>query len=113
MYIGQTQQLIFFIIDTDGSSNGGLFVADPNLNISYWQGYNYIASPEREPAEDFGFGLYKLSVMNKYIYLDWRDIRCLLYTSDAADERSSVDLGGRRLIKKKKHITLKKMDDDT
>src|SRR5678816_3252187 len=28
--------------------------------------------------------------------------RCLLYTSDAADERSSVDLGGRRIIKKKK-----------
>ena len=29
--------------------------------------------------------------------------RCLLYTSDAADERSSVDLGGRRIIKKKNH----------
>src|SRR5678816_291927 len=34
-------------------------------------------------------------------------VRCsfipgLLYTSDAADERSSVDLGGRRIIKKKK-----------
>ena len=29
------------------------------------------------------------------------DDDCLLYTSDAADERSSVDLGGRRLIKKK------------
>ena len=28
---------------------------------------------------------------------------CLLYTSDAADERSSVDLGGRRIIKKKQH----------
>ena len=28
---------------------------------------------------------------------------CLLYTSDAADERSSVDLGGRRIIKKKTH----------
>ena len=27
---------------------------------------------------------------------------CLLYTSDAADERSSVDLGGSRIIKKKK-----------
>ena len=27
---------------------------------------------------------------------------CLLYTSDAADERSSVDLGGRRIIKKEK-----------
>ena len=26
---------------------------------------------------------------------------CLLYTSDAADERSSVDLGGRRIITKK------------
>ena len=30
---------------------------------------------------------------------------CLLYTSDAADERSSVDLGGRRIIKKKKKVT--------
>ena len=30
------------------------------------------------------------------------DDGCLLYTSDAADERSSVDLGGRRIIKKKK-----------
>ena len=30
-------------------------------------------------------------------------ISCLLYTSDAADERSSVDLGGRRIIKKKKN----------
>ena len=29
---------------------------------------------------------------------------CLLYTSDAADERSSVDLGGRRIIQKKKSI---------
>ncbi|WDT36784.1 hypothetical protein PVA38_11085 [Streptococcus pneumoniae D39] len=26
---------------------------------------------------------------------------CLLYTSDAADEARSVDLGGRRIIKKK------------
>ena len=31
---------------------------------------------------------------------------CLLYTSDAADERSSVDLGGRRIIKKKKRVVL-------
>src|SRR5678816_318183 len=41
-----------------------------------------------------------------YIYTTFtpRDIElyiyCLLYTSDAADERSSVDLGGRRIIKK-------------
>ena len=35
---------------------------------------------------------------------DWQlgeAYNCLLYTSDAADERSSVDLGGRRIIKKK------------
>ena len=31
---------------------------------------------------------------------------CLLYTSDAADERSSVDLGGRRIIKKKNNIRM-------
>ena len=29
---------------------------------------------------------------------------CLLYTSDAADERSSVDLGGRRLLKKQTQL---------
>eukprot|EP00658_Telonema_sp_P-2_P036539 TRINITY_DN26409_c0_g1_i1.p2 TRINITY_DN26409_c0_g1~~TRINITY_DN26409_c0_g1_i1.p2 ORF type:complete len:109 (+),score=31.43 TRINITY_DN26409_c0_g1_i1:158-484(+) len=29
------------------------------------------------------------------------DLTCLLYTSDAADEEDSVDLGGRRIIKKK------------
>ena len=32
---------------------------------------------------------------------------CLLYTSDAADERSSVDLGGRRIIKKKTTVYLR------
>ena len=52
---------------------------------------------------------------NPYPLLAWRSLSavesavllrvfegCLLYTSDAADERSSVDLGGRRIIKKKK-----------
>ena len=43
--------------------------------------------------------------LNK-VFWDGKDedgdtIACLLYTSDAADERSSVDLGGRRIIKKK------------
>ena len=36
-----------------------------------------------------------------------REMSCLLYTSDAADERSSVDLGGRRIIKKQKKIKKK------
>ena len=34
-------------------------------------------------------------------------VKAVSYThSDAADERSSVDLGGRRIIKKKKKITI-------
>ena len=32
---------------------------------------------------------------------------CLLYTSDAADEEDSVDLGGRRIINKKKKTKIK------
>ena len=44
--------------------------------------------------------LSKDNIMTYYIIE--KDRFCLLYTSDAADERSSVDLGGRRIIKKKK-----------
>eukprot|EP00658_Telonema_sp_P-2_P079412 TRINITY_DN7662_c0_g1_i4.p1 TRINITY_DN7662_c0_g1~~TRINITY_DN7662_c0_g1_i4.p1 ORF type:complete len:165 (-),score=30.12 TRINITY_DN7662_c0_g1_i4:79-573(-) len=36
---------------------------------------------------------------------------CLLYTSDAADEEDSVDLGGRRIIKKKKQIQKRKAEE--
>ena len=36
--------------------------------------------------------------------VDTKELACLLYTSDAADERSSVDLGGRRIIKKKTNL---------
>eukprot|EP00658_Telonema_sp_P-2_P045831 TRINITY_DN33847_c0_g1_i1.p1 TRINITY_DN33847_c0_g1~~TRINITY_DN33847_c0_g1_i1.p1 ORF type:complete len:149 (+),score=38.28 TRINITY_DN33847_c0_g1_i1:60-449(+) len=36
---------------------------------------------------------------------------CLLYTSDAADEEDSVDLGGRRIIKKKtKQTKIKRIE---
>ena len=35
---------------------------------------------------------------------------CLLYTSDAADEEDSVDLGGRRIIKKKKKVRRRSVD---
>ena len=47
----------------------------------------------------------KYSRINTQPYIQMIDKNlniCLLYTSDAADERSSVDLGGRRIIKKKK-----------
>src|SRR5664280_9538 len=39
---------------------------------------------------------YALSCKNMRMSLAWY---CLLYTSDAADEEDSVDLGGRRIIK--------------
>ena len=52
-----------------------------------------------------------LQLIHIYIFLLYKfdlnlpqDKACLLYTSDAADERSSVDLGGRRIIKKKTNI---------
>ena len=47
----------------------------------------------REGLERFGFGMASVRFICG---------TCLLYTSDAADERSSVALGGRRIIKKKK-----------
>ena len=34
---------------------------------------------------------------------DGEGTRCLLYTSDAADDLLCVDLGGRRTLKKQKH----------
>ena len=36
----------------------------------------------------------------------YRIFACLLYTSDAADEQRGVDLGGRRIIKKKNNINI-------
>ena len=38
---------------------------------------------------------------------------CLLYTSDAAAERSSVDLGGRRIIQKKNNQTTRRVSHIT
>ena len=43
---------------------------------------------------DAGNCLYPIPSNSMYI--------CLLYTSDAADDSLRVDLGGRRIIKKKK-----------
>ena len=41
------------------------------------------------------------TVITVYVLLV-EQLTCLLYTSDAADEEDSVELGGRRHIKKKK-----------
>ena len=51
------------------------------------------------------FSISRRDFIQNKIETSSRDLKrfCLLYTSDAADERSSVDLGGRRIIKKKKN----------
>ena len=46
---------------------------------------------------------YQIDSSRSLIFRPTLTYSCLLYTSDAADERSSVDLGGRRIIKKKKN----------
>src|SRR5659263_712965 len=50
--------------------------------------------------------VFKDNVLDvNYIKLIFLLIPCLLYTSDAADDLLCVDLGGRRIIKKKKNKT--------
>ena len=46
----------------------------------------------------------KLARIKPFLSIEKVFLICLLYTSDAADERSSVDLGGRRIINKKNTI---------
>ena len=58
-----------------------------------------------EDNEDIDAGYFRIARISDYVWEDnngngLQDGGCLLYTSDAADERSSVDLGGRRIIKK-------------
>ena len=61
------------------------------------QEYSWLSDAGTQLLQPFGlqFQLYDSHFGLILLYI------CLLYTSDAADERSSVDLGGRRIIKKK------------
>ena len=52
------------------------------------------------------WNFFGAGVLGIIINLPIMNYFCLLYTSDAADERSSVDLGGRRIIKKKQRCRL-------
>ena len=56
-------------------------------------------------ADDLFTRWERRKIQEQFIYTFLGNNSCLLYTSDAADERSSVDLGGRRIIKKKKYRT--------
>src|SRR5678809_585740 len=52
-------------------------------------------APEMIP--DFCYLVERLKTLRPARHIIDRCNLCLLYTSDAADERSSVDLGGRRI----------------
>src|SRR5665648_1238617 len=51
---------------------------------------------DERKVRHLGDGIYELKTRGGVRVLYF----CLLYTSDAADEEDSVDLGGRRIIKK-------------
>eukprot|EP00658_Telonema_sp_P-2_P072441 TRINITY_DN6157_c0_g1_i6.p1 TRINITY_DN6157_c0_g1~~TRINITY_DN6157_c0_g1_i6.p1 ORF type:complete len:274 (+),score=54.09 TRINITY_DN6157_c0_g1_i6:169-990(+) len=59
--------------------------------------------PQDDPSNDPGHGWHDPGVRFFNNWLQTLIEPCLLYTSDAADEEDSVDLGGRRIIKKKKN----------
>ena len=51
-------------------------------------------------SRSYRIEVVEVEQMQQDIVINLEEALCLLYTSDAADERSSVDLGGRRIIKK-------------
>eukprot|EP00825_Cyclidium_porcatum_P029626 TRINITY_DN31582_c0_g1_i2.p1 TRINITY_DN31582_c0_g1~~TRINITY_DN31582_c0_g1_i2.p1 ORF type:complete len:452 (+),score=32.85 TRINITY_DN31582_c0_g1_i2:3-1358(+) len=66
--------------------------------ISYWKSlrmYNFFSDVINKQCTDS----FTLSIFESVYHF------CLLYTSDAADDMQCVDLGGRRIIKKKKTLS--------
>ena len=87
--------------------NGCRFTVDPTLPIPQCR-KNKNSAPTKgheqrgkNQLSTFSF----FTVADKFQTVDNHPLanNCLLYTSDAADEEDSVDLGGRRIIKKKKN----------
>ena len=83
-----------------------LYVVDPGTHLAREEWARHKTGTEMQ------YLLKKLDLIVPKHILQWVIIiitkTCLLYTSDAADERSSVDLGGRRIIKKKTSSTLER-----
>eukprot|EP00658_Telonema_sp_P-2_P022301 TRINITY_DN18910_c0_g1_i1.p1 TRINITY_DN18910_c0_g1~~TRINITY_DN18910_c0_g1_i1.p1 ORF type:complete len:214 (+),score=62.97 TRINITY_DN18910_c0_g1_i1:67-708(+) len=113
--------------DIDGSKLFGDYPLHPNQTI-------LVAPPYREPPEvpprritmwfngkkdNVGAAFVKVRTSEKNQLPAFvpepcwtgEELVCLLYTSDAADEEDSVDLGGRRIIKKKKKGKEKNQED--
>ena len=65
---------------------------------------NGISQSSIERNKEFEIGIDFARINRDWIYYN----SCLLYTSDAADDLLCVDLGGRRIIKKKKQKNTQK-----
>src|SRR5665648_1134496 len=89
---------IFLVLDIN---SGAVHVVDEEV-------FNLLDGLENSTAEKAlqKFSLVKSTaakeasqlVEQEMLFTDDSYITCLLYTSDAADEEDSVDLGGRRII---------------
>ena len=88
-----------FINDIYKDTQGYIWVATNN-GIGRYNGYQFI---------HYNSQSHSIRLKNDYVHKVCEDKfqRCLLYTSDAADEEDSVGLGGRRIIKKKKTTPLR------
>ena len=97
---GAIASLITKKVTREQVSSYGVVVSDENGRIKAFQ-----EKPDVEDALsdsiNTGIYLFEPEIFNYIPSGDKFDIgACLLYTSDAADEEDSVDLGGRRIIKK-------------
>ena len=88
---------VFFLQAEDGIRD---LVRSRGLGDVYKR--QHVRSFEKDPFTQGAFSTAVVSTPRPRPLVQARPSTCLLYTSDAADERSSVDLGGRRIIKKKK-----------
>src|SRR5678815_743598 len=81
------------VIPIDGSAHLSPTLRQWNGDSrGHWEGNTLVVDTTNfSPNSYFMGSTERLHVIERFT-------RCLLYTSDAADERSSVDLGGRRII---------------
>src|SRR5665648_1252774 len=90
------------IVSCDDENNTGYSTMTPTSpTITISAGFTSpVTLTEDNSVHTFTVTLSEPQIADIKLYI------CLLYTSDAADEEDSVDLGGRRIIKKKKKKTI-------
>src|SRR5678810_1484590 len=77
---------------------GGLLFASTVINYIDRQTLSVLAPYLKLQYEWNNQNFATVVIAFRVAYSIGQTVACLLYTSDAADERSSVDLGGRRII---------------